>query len=897
MEEFRRFLRIERPDTSDEVDDEIDFHLEMKERELVGAGVEPEEARHRARASFGDSDRIRRDCSAVQRAVRRRRRWGDRFEAWRRDLRLTVRSLKRTPRFTATLALTLGLGIGVTSTVFSMLDALLLAPLPYPDHDRLSLLFELREAEGLGRDRFDLASYEYLRDAQESFDLTAAFTTSGGTLTGERPAERVGLLEASSSFLTLLGAIPAHGRSLTPSDDQPGAPTTAVLSHELWQRRYGGDPAVVGTTITVDDHPVQVVGVLSPSFPAAEVRLWAGAADLFTNFDEERRERGIYTVLARRAEGASEERAREDLRRIAADLSRARAHPFEIDLAPLAEEVTGTARPAVLTVFGAAFILLLITCSNAATLILSRGPERERELALRSALGAGRDRLVRAAALECVVITVLGASLSILMILGAQASLRGLAPEPGSQADRLLVEGWRTIPWLSELDVDLGVLGFTAALAMLTGLLFALIPALRASRSDPSTLLRGRRATGASVTLRGRIGARDVLVVTQVALAFVLLVGGGLLVRSFLAFRATDLGFTPRNVLSLYTNPSGDAYPNRAAAVGFYDDVLTELRRLPGVASVGAVDGLPLTGGVGWTRVAATTVPEDRWAAEAIMSLPRHAAPGYFETMGIRVISGRTFDDSDTNDAPRVVVVDQALADRMWPGEDPLGKSVHARWGVLGEVVGVVQTVRYEPLGVDQPGVYYDVLGQRGDGGHGLYMVVRTAEGGSRELMSAARRVIQEVDPDQPVIDARPMEARLDDALTVRRLSAALLQGFSLLALTLALIGLYGTVRYAVSRSLHSMAIRIALGARTREVAALVLRRTMLLAAAGTSIGAAVALGVSRLLGPLLYGVSPTDPMTFVGLAVLLVAASLAAAVGPVRRAAGVDPMEHFNVA
>lgn len=893
MEEFRRFLKIEDPDASNEVDDEIAFHLDMKERELVEAGVRPEEARSRARASFGDSDRIRRDCTAVQRTVRRRRRWGDRFETWRRDLRLTLRSLKRTSRFTAALALTLGLGIGATSTVFSMLDALLLSPLPYPDHERLSLLFELREAEGIGRDRFDLASYEYLRDGQESFDLTAAFTAAGGTLTGEGPAERVGLLEASSSFFTLLGAVPAHGRLLTPPDDQPGAPATAVLSHELWQRRYGGDPGVVGTTITVDGSPRQVVGVLAATFPATEVGLWAGAADLFANLDEERREYGIYTIVARRADGATQAHMREDLRRIATDLSRTRSYPFEIDLAPLTDEVTGAARPAVLTVFGAAVILLLITCSNAVTLILSRGPEREREMALLSALGAGRHRLVRAAALECVVIAVLGASLSIFVVLAAQASLRGLAPGLGWQADRLFVEGWRTIPWLSELDMDLGVLGFTAALAMLTSLLVALVPAFRASRCDPSALLHGRTATASSITLGGRIGGRDVLVVTQVGLAFVLLVGGGLLVRSFLAFRATDLGFTPGNVLSLYTNPSGD----RAAAVGFYDDVLRGLERLRGVESVGAVDGLPLTGGVGWTRVAATAVPEDRWTAEAVVSLPRHVAPGYFETMDIRVVSGRTFNDSDTNDAPHVVVVDQAFADRMWPGEDPLGKSVYDRSGVLGEVAGVVETVRYEPLGVDQPGVHYDVLRQRGDGGHGLYMVVRTAAGESRELMAAARRVIQEVDPDQPVIDARLMEARLDDALTVRRLSAALLQAFALLALALALVGLYGTVRYAVSRSLHSIAVRIALGARTHEVAALVLRRTLLLAGAGTFMGAAMALGVSRLLGPLLYEVSPADPATFVGLAVLLVAASLAAAIGPIRRAVRVDPMEHFKTA
>lgn len=288
-------------------------------------------------------------------------------------------------------------------------------------------------------------------------------------------------------------------------------------------------------------------------------------------------------------------------------------------------------------------------------------------------------------------------------------------------------------------------------------------------------------------------------------------------------------------------------------------------------------------------------MPDDRWTTEAVITLPRRVASGYFETMGIQIVAGRAFDESDRSNAPRVVVVDQALAHRFWPGEDPIGKLVYRRNGVPGEVVGVAGPVRYEPLGVDQPGVLYVVLPQRGDKGHGLYMVVRTAPGAPPDLLSTARRVVQRVDPDQPVIDSRTMEARLHDALTVRRLSATLPQGFDVVALTLALVGLYGTVTYGVSRSLHSIAVRMALGARAHQVAAIVLRLTLLLTAAGTCLGAVIALGISRLAGSVLYGISPEDPATFLGTGAVFIVASLAAGAGPARRAVAVYPMKHFR--
>ena len=898
MERFDRSLRLPRRDVQREVNEEIAFHLDMRKGDLVSEGLPKEEAHAQARQAFGDQAGIRRECVEIQEDINRRGSWRDSWESMRRDVRLALRSLSRSPRFAVVLALTLGLGIGATATVFSMLDALLLQPLPYPEGERLGLVFERRPSEGIERDFFSISQYLELAASQESFDLTALFTGESRTLTGEPTTERVGVIRTSSPLFALLGAVPVHGRLLSSEDDGPGAPTRAVLSHGLWQRRYGGNPAVVGSSITLDGQPILVVGVLSSDFPAAAMRLWAGAGDVFLNLSHEF-ELGIHTVVVRRERAVSWDQARGELDRMAAVMWERRGTELQIELFALRDEVSGAARPALFTMFGAAGILLLITCANAATLLLSRASDREQEVALLSALGAGRQRLFQRAVVEHLFIGLLGAASSVGVVLLVHAALRGQIPDVGSIGFGWLDE-WQT---LRNVEIDARVLGFTGLVALVSSLFFGLAPAIRASRANPGALLKGEGAVPYSLPVsRWRLTARDILTIGQVALAFTLLVGAGLLVRSFLTARGTDFGFSPDNLLSLYVNPAGEGYGNRGARTGFYEEVLEGLEGVPGVEAAAVVDGLPLTGGVGWVKV----VPEGRefegravTYAGAPTSLMRHVSHRYFEAMGIPLVAGRLFDERDREDAPRVVVVDERLASRLWPGEDPIGKRLFEVYGercaqgcTRGEVVGVVGPVRYQPLEADQWMTFYDLVPQVGDGGHGVYVVTRTTAE-PRTLITAVRQEIQSVDSDQPVVDVRTMEERLADTLVLRRLSALVLQTFALLALALALVGLYGTISYGVSRARHSTAVRIALGARKRDVRGLVLRRMLLLTCTGLGlVGSAV---LSRLLETVLYGVTPTDPATYITLFLGLLGTASLAAVGPARRAATVDPVRDLR--
>ena len=582
-----------------------------------------------------------------------------------------------------------------------------------------------------------------------------------------------------------------------------------------------------------------------------------------------------------------------------------RGQEILIEAFALRDEVSGAARPALFVMFGAAAILLLITCANAATLLLSRASDREQEMALLSALGASRPQFLRRAVVEQFFIAVLGAAAAVGVLLLVHVALRGLVPEVGLIGDRYNMGTWQTVPLLRNVEIDARVLAFTGLVTLVSSFLFGLAPAIRASRANPSALLKGNGAVPYSLPVsRWRPTVRDALTVGQVALAFILLIGAGLMVRSFLTARGTDLGFSPENRLSLYVNPAGERYESRRARAEFYDEVLEGVERVPGVEAAAVVDGLPLTGGVGWVRV----VPEGRefegrtvTYRSAPTSLTRHVSYGYFETMGIPLLAGRLPDERDRGDAPRVVVVDERLANRLWPGEDPVGKRLFGVFGErcdggcsIGEVVGVVGPVRYEPLEADPWMTFYDLVPQVGDGGHGVYVVARTTSD-PRTVTAAVRREIQSVDPDQPLIDVQTMEERLTDTLVVRRLSALVLETFALLALSLALVGLYGTISYGVSRARHSMAIRVALGARKRDVRGLVLRKTLLMTGMGLGLGFVGSLVLSRLLEAVLYGVTPTDPATYIILALVLLGTGFLAAVGPARRAATVDPVRHLR--
>lgn len=836
---------------------------------------------------------IRDDCVRVQGQHVRRTLRRELLGGVRSDVRLALRSLRHSLPFTVVLVLVLALGMGATTTTFSMLDALLLRPLPYPDPDRLGVVWERRPLEGVERDRFTLEQYAELVASTRAFDGTAAFTTTGMTLAGGGPAERLGVVVTTSSLLPLLGARPLHGRLLGPGDDAPNSERVLVLSYQLWQRRFGGDPSVVGRSIDLNGTAYPIVGVLTPDFDDRAMRTWAGAADLFIPIGSDRRY-GIWTVIGRRRPDVSWGRVQADLDVFAAAKSRDRNQTIEIPLAPLLDEVAGDLGWGLVALFGSAGILLLITCANVATLLLSRAPLRRQEMAVYAALGANRRQLVRRALAESVIVAVIAGALSLVVAVGVQRALHGLPPSV-EWSDRGL-GGWKSLPWLRDVGMNLRVLGFTGVVTTVTTLFFGLWPASRASRADPGSILKGGATSRSFGGRRFAIGGQDILLGIQVALTMILLVGAGLLVRSFLEADRTDLGIESHHVLTMYANPAGESqdmsYRTRAAAVGYYESVLDRVRSIPGIEAAGFIDGLPQAGSVGWTRLYPADRPPPALEEADVISV-RHVTPDYFRTMGIPLQSGRVFDARDTDNSDRVVVVDARLAGMFWPGRDAVGqvlKPVCEDCTRTYTVVGVVDPVRYRALELGTRPSVYDVLAQSGDGGHGMYLVARTGPP-PETLVDEVRAAFAAIDPNQPVIDVRTMDARLADALLPRRLAALVLQSFALLALLITAVGLYGSVLHRLGQARHGIAVCMALGAQKLDVQMVVVRRTVAMVGAGVLLGLLATLALTGLLERLLYGVAPTDAPTFAVLAiVLLVVAGLAAWI-PARRATRIDPM------
>lgn len=544
-----------------------------------------------------------------------------------------------------------------------------------------------------------------------------------------------------------------------------------------------------------------------------------------------------------------------------------------------------------MALFGSAGILLLITCANVATLLLSRAPLRRREMAVYAALGATRRQLVRRALIESGLIAIAAGVLSIAVAFLIQRALQGLPPSV-EWSDRGL-GGWKSLPWLRDVGIDFRVLGFTGAVTAVTTLFFGLWPALQVSRADPGAILKGQATPRRSFTgPRAVLFSQDALVSAQVALTLVLLVGAGLLVRSFVNAQRIDLGFDAANVLTMYANPVGDSYRSRAGAVNYYHSVLDRVRSVPGIESAAFIDGLPQAGSVGWSRLYPADRPETAADRAAVISM-RHVTPDYFGVMGIPLRSGRLFDERDTRGTKRVVVIDARLAERFWPGREAVGRVMRPVCDGCTRsvrVIGVVEPVRYRPLELDARPSVYDALAQAGDGGHGMYLVARTGRQ-PESMIGEVRDAFAAVDPNQPVIDVQTMESRLADVLLPRRLASVVLQSFALLALLITAIGLYGSIMYRVTQARHAIAVCMALGARRFDVRVLVLRRATALTLAGLALGLIAALGFSRLIEGMLYGVTPTDAPTIALLAALLSGVGGVAAWIPAHRATRIDPM------
>jgi putative ABC transport system permease protein len=791
------------------------------------------------------------------------------------DLRFGFRMLLKNPGFTFVAVLTLALGIGANTAIFSVVNAMMLRPLPYPDSERLFWV----DYTSSGNNGGEILSAHFLNWQERSQTLKgiAQFEPTTRTLTGAGEPERVEVGQISASFFTTLGVQPLPpGRNFTAAEDKTGGERVAILSHGLWQGRYNGDQDIVGKTITLNDSIFTVVGVTPEDFRYFRpFDVWIPLA-IDLERDRANGNTSSQSTVARLKPGITLEQARAELDTL---LQRYETTKLEgsprIDLrarlVPLQRLLLGDTRRPILVLLGAVGLVLLIACANVANLLLARAVSREKELAIRGALGAGRLRLVRQLLTECLLLAMAGSAAGLLLASWLTALLGSLS------STNTLGEMGR----LAAITIDLRVLGFTLLITLVTGLLFGFLPALRFSRTDLNVSLKeGGRGGG----LHGR-GLRNALMVSEVALAIMLLIGAGLLIRSFVKLLDVDPGYRAENLLTARI-ALPPRYSDNSQRAQFYERVLQRIAALPGVTAVGATSHLPLTG----YNMGAQLRVEGRQPREGENPPSAPVArvnPDYFRTMGIALRAGRLINDSDTQDAPGVALLSETLARRLFPDEDPLGKRLSVA-GINTTVIGVVSDIRYTGLdGEIEQAVY---LSYRQLPRSGMALVLRGAVEPS-SIAPALRNAVREIDPALPIYDVMTMNERLSNSIAARRFNLLLLGGFAALALLLAGVGVYGVISYVVTQRTHEIGIRMALGAQSANVAGLFIKQGMSLVLLGVALGSVGAFALTRVMKSLLFGVGATDPPTFAVITLLLISVALLACWIPARRATKVDLM------
>jgi putative ABC transport system permease protein len=799
------------------------------------------------------------------------------------DLRYALRQLFRKPAFTVVAVLTLALGIGANTAMFTLVNSVLLRDLPYAEPDRVVAVWNAFA----GQERVPLSAPELIdyREGIGSLEELAAYRSTEVNLTGTSEPERLPAGRVTANLFGALGVQPVIGRTFLAEEDVSGRDGVAVLGHDLWQRRFGADPAILESTIIIDGHPRAVVGVMPPSFRlpsdyGADVatQLWVPLAlDL-----DDPGGRGLHNLraVARLAPDAGLEAVNAELGMLTAHWVAEGIEPIEDFTAfalPIRDEVVGDVRPALLILFGAVGLVLLITCANVANLLLTRADERRKELVVRAALGAGRGRIARQLLVESLVLAGVGAVAGVAVGHGALQGL--LALEPAA------------LPRLDGVAMNGTVLGFTACLSVVAGLLFGLGPAMRSARSSVVSPLG--MAGGGEWHAGTRL--QRLLVVGQVALAVVVVIGAGLLARSFGELRSVPLGFDPEGVLTAsVTLPTAD-YPGPAEMVAFYRELVERAAELPEVRAAGATARLPLAQPAGDWGIDIEGRP--RAPGEQVNGYLQVVTPGYFESMRVDLVRGRLPDPADRIDTAPSVVVNERFAERHWPGEDPIGQRIRIRWegdNPWFTVVGVVRDVRHNALGEPPRHEMYFPHAQLalalGGTTGAMTLIVRT---GSDPLAvaGAVREAVRSIDPNLAISRIRTMREVVNEALVEPRFSTVLLTAFGMIALLLGTVGVYGVISYAVSRRTREIGIRMALGARIEDVLGLVLRQSLGLTLAGVVLGIIAAFALTRLLAGLLYGVSANDPLTFVAIPVLVALVALLAAYVPARRAARVPPV------
>jgi putative ABC transport system permease protein len=796
------------------------------------------------------------------------------------DLRYALRTLAKSPSFTLAAVLTLALGIGANAAIFSVANGVLLRPLPYPHPDDLVLFLE--KQPGLTGAPSSAPEFQDYQAQNHSFENLAALRNMGVNWTGQGDPERLQAVVASASYFSVVGVQPMRGRAFLPEDGQAGARRVAVLSYKLWQRRFGGDTSVLGKTITLNEEPVAIVGVMPAEFGASDAaELWLNpkriVPEVAPNFKGDHLTmRGMHylTILGRLRTGVSLAQAQGDLAAIDDRLQK--EHPGQAghsaQLALLQEQTTASARPAILLLMSAVALLLLIACANVANLLLARAAGRTREMAIRSALGAARWRLIRQMLTESVLLGLVAGGIGLLLGYGGVQALVAVSPPD--------------TPRLHEIRVDAYVVCFSLGISLLTGLLFGLAPAFFASQLGLNESLKEGARGGGSRPWRSHL--RGALIAAELALSLVLLTGAGLLVRSMERLLEVRPGFNPQNLLTLRLNFSSSKYSQTERSSQFIRELVPRLERLPGVRAAAVANDLPLEGQdtTGYPIIPGRGANSQ---AEMDVVVGHHPiAPGYFAAMGIPVLRGREFTERDTASAPPVAIINDAMAKRFWPNEDAIGKTFTLFGDAPTEIVGVVGNVRYN--GLDAP-VSLDAYAPF-DQARWSYMTLAVrGDGNPAALLPELQNEIHQLDADLPLAAVRSMDAVLAETIASRRLTLLLTSFFAGIALVLAALGTFGVMSYVVAQRVHEIGVRMALGADRGEILRLIMGHSLVLLAAGLLPGAAAALALTRLMRSLLFEISPTDPLTLLGVTALLAGVGLAACWIPARRAARVDPL------
>ena len=853
----------------EEFSEELAAHVDLLAAENEKAGMNPAEARRAANLRVGGRETLR--------EMHREERGLPFLEVLGQDLRYAVRTLRRDAGFFFAAVAIMGLGIGASCTIFSVVNTLLIRPLPFKDPARLAWIANHEDGTGdLSGMTSQVDHFLDLRAQNKSFEDMAAYMAFYGVgdakLIGDGEPERFTSVPVSQNFFPLLGVEPQLGRQFTADECKWNGPRVTMLSDGVWRRKFGADPKIIGRALPFDGGPVTVVGVLPASFDFATVFAAGSRIDIFQPFPlspETNRWGNTLSIVGRLKPGVSVQSAQAEVTLLAA-LDRQThkdRNDFEPKVSALPEHVSGRLRPALLLLVSAVGVVMLIVCANLSNLLLARGTTRQKEIAIRAALGAGKARLMGQMLTESVLLSITGALTGLLMAFAGTRVLAHLTAV--------------SIPLLAEVRIDGSVLGFALLVAVATGLIFGLAPALQVPRFALSDTLKDSSRGSSQGRARGWV--RSALVVSEIALACVLLAGAGLLIRSFLRVLDVDLGFRPERAAAVRIDPSS-GYKTQEQRNAYFNDALHRVLDVPGIEAAGLSDCLPLGRNRGWGIAAKGVVYTPQTYPDGF---PRIVSDGYFRAMGVKLVEGRDISERDTKGTLPVIVINETLARNLWPGQDPLGRIVNS--DVERTVVGVVGDVRHIALEKESGNEFYIPIRQIEDYST-VDLVVRSSLP-TAELSSRLREALRPIEPNLPVKELRTLETLVDRAVSPRRFVVVLLGGFAVFALGLALIGVYAVISYSVNQRQLEIGIRMALGASPGLVQRMVLGETMRMAAAGVAIGLVGGLALTRLASSLLYGVTASDPLTFAAVVVILTGVAGLAGFVPAWRAARIEPM------